>query len=189
MHGPDMTTLSLLSLLLGGGLLLLSHRMTNDERAHEFILGALSPLSVTRAACACLLAFGGVGIALALAVPEAENLASRLAAVGGVAAAVLVLVLAPRTPVVAPTRSAKEVREHESDDAEGIVGLTGTFVAPPTARALGRVVIRRGEKTVALAARPMTGVSPADRLDSVVIVDVYHGTALVAPVEREGPRA
>jgi hypothetical protein len=35
----------------------------------------------------------------------------------------------------------------------------------------------------------MTGVSAADRLDSVVIVDVYHGTALVAPVEREGPRA
>jgi hypothetical protein len=28
-----------------------------------------------------------------------------------------------------------------------------------------------------------------DRLDSVVIVDVYQGTALVAPVAREGPIA
>ena len=67
--------------------------------------------------------------------------------------------------------------------------MTGTFVAPPSARALGRVMIRRGEHTVAFAARPMVGVTGPDRWDSVVIVDVYHGTALVAPVEREGPRA
>ena len=187
MHGPTMTTLSLLSLLLGGGLLLLSHRMASDARAHDSIIGALSPLSVTRAACACLVAFGGIGLVLAFAVPEADNVASRLAAAAGVAAAVLVLVLTPR--VAAPTTDAKGASENAPDDAEEVVGLTGTFVAPQSARALGRVVIRRGEKTVALAARPMTGISPADRLDSVVIVDVYHGTALVAPVEREGPRA
>jgi hypothetical protein len=184
-----MTTLSLLSLLLGGGLLLLSHRMASDARAHDSIIGALSPFSVTRAACACLVAFGGVGLVLAFAVPEADNVASRLAAAAGVAAAVLVLVLTPRTSVAVPTTVAKEAPEQVPEDVEEIVGLTGTFVAPKTARALGRVVVRRGEKTVALAARPMSGVSPADRLDSVVIVDVYHGTALVAPVEREGPRA
>jgi hypothetical protein len=187
MHGPKMTPLSLLSLLLGGGLLLLSHRMASDARAHDSIIGALSPLSVTRAACACLVAFGGVGLILAFAVPEADNVASRLAAAAGVAAAVLVLVLTPRTSPT-PAGVAKEAPAHAPDDEE-IVGLTGTFVAPATARALGRVVIRRGEKTVAVAARPMTGVAPADRLDSVVIVGVYHGTALVAPVEREGPRA
>ena len=67
--------------------------------------------------------------------------------------------------------------------------MTGTFVASPSARALGRVVIRRGERTVAFAARPVVGVAGPERWDSVVIVDVYHGTALVAPVEREGPRA
>lgn len=184
-----MTTLSLLSLLLGGGLLLLSHRMASDARAHDSIIGALSPLSVTRAACACLVAFGGVGLLLAFAVPEADNVASRLAAAAGVAAAVLVLVLTPRTSVAGPTTRTKEAPDDAPDDVEEIVGLTGTFVASRSARALGRVVIRRGEKTVALAARPMSGVSPADRLDSVVIVDVYDGTALVAPVEREGPRA
>lgn len=183
-----MTTLSLLALLLGGGLLLLSHRMESDARAHDSILGALSPLSVTRAACACLVAFGGVGIILALAVTSIE-LAARLAAAAGLAAAVLVLVLTPR-PLVSPKSAitATTARAEPPDDAEGLVGMTGTFVAPPSARALGRVVIRRGERTVAFAARPVVGVAEPDRWDSVVIVDVYHGTALVAPVEREGPR-
>lgn len=185
-----MTTLSLLSLLLGGGLLLLSHRMQSDARAHDSIIGALSPLSVTRAACACLVAFGGVGIILSLAVPAADGLAARLAAAAGIAAAVLVLVLTPR-PVAAPKHATKTAAAETdpSEDEEGLVGMTGTFVAPPSARALGRVMIRRGERTVTFAARPVVGVTGPDRWDSVVIVDVYHGTALVAPVEREGPRA
>jgi uncharacterized membrane protein YeiB len=183
-----MTTLSLLSLLLGGGLLLLSHRMESDARAHDSIIAALSPLSLTRAACACLMAFGGVGIILSLALPRADALASRLAAAAGLAAAVLVLVLAPRTlPAASPVTEA--AGEEMSEDEEEIVGMTGTFFAPLSARALGRVVIRRGERTVAFAARPVVGVAAPDRWDSVVIVDVYHGTALVAPVEREGPRA
>lgn len=183
-----MTTLSLLSLLLGGGLLLLSHRMASDARAHDSIVGALSPLSVTRAACACLVAFGGVGIILALVLPDADSLVSRLAAAAGLAAAVLALVLTPR-PIVTRQSVPNLAQGDTSADDEGIVGMTGTFVASPSARALGRVVIRRGERTVAFAARPMVGVAGPERWDSVVIVDVYHGTALVAPVEREGPRA
>lgn len=183
-----MTTLSLLSLVLGGGLLLLSHRMESDARAHDSIIGAQTPLSVTRAACACLVAFGAVGIILALALPRADGLASRLAAGAGVAAAVLVLVLSPRALPVAATSAAEAEGEEMSEDDEGIVGMTGTFFAPPSARALGRVVIRRGERTVAFAARPVVGVAAPDRWDAVVIVDVYHGTALVAPVDREGPR-
>jgi hypothetical protein len=183
-----MTTLSLLSLLLGGGLLVLSQRMESDARAHDSIIGALSPLSVTRAACACLVAFGGVGIILSLAIPTADALASRLAAATGLAAAVLALVLTPR-PMVAAATAAPALRESEAvEDEEGLVGMTGTFVASPSARALGRVVVRRGERTVAFAARPVVGVTGPERWDSVVIVDVYHGTALVAPVEREGPR-
>ncbi len=184
-----MTTLFLLSGLLGGGLLLLSHRMESDARAHDSIIGALSPLSVTRAACACLVAFGGIGLVLVLAVPSMEGLAPRLAAAAGTAAAVLVLVLTPR-PVVATNRATPSPAglTDPAEDEEGLVGLTGKFVAPPSARALGRVMIRRGERTVAFNARPVVGVSEPDRWDSVVIVDVYHGTALVAPVEREGPR-
>lgn len=185
-----MTTLSLLSLLLGGGLLLLSHRMEGDARAHDSIIGALSPLSVTRAACACLMAFGGVGIILALAVPAADELAARLAAAAGIACAVLVLVLTP-PPVAAPNHAAKApaAGADPSEDEEALVGMTGTFVASQSARALGRVMVRHGERTVAYAARPVVGVTGPDRWDSVVIVDVYHGTALVAPVEREGPRS
>jgi hypothetical protein len=185
----EMTTLSLLSLLLGGGLLLLSHRMASDARAHDSIIGALSPLSVTRAACACLVAFGGVGVMLALILPDAESLISRLAAAAGLVAAVVALVLTPRQRVVVPNLARAAVQDDRSDDEEGIVGMTGTFVAPVTARALGRVMIRRGERTVAFAARPVVGVAGPERWDSVVVVDVYHGTALVAPVEREGPRA
>lgn len=184
-----MTTLSLLSLLIGGGLLLLSHRMESDARARDPIVGALSPLSVTRAACACLVAFGGVGLFLSLAVPSAEAFTPRLAAASGLAAAVLVLVLMPRPAVSAPPSAAPAVQEAPGDVEEALVGMTGTFVAAPSARALGRVMIRRGERTVAFAARPVVGVAAPDRWDSVVIVDVYHGTALVAPVEREGPRA
>ena len=183
-----MTTLSLLSLLLGGALLLLSHRMESDARAHDSIIGALSPFSVTRAACACLVAFGGVGIILTLAVPSIDSLAARLAAAAGIASAVLVLVLSPR-PVVVQQGVAETRHAEPTEDEEGLVGMTGTFVAPPSARALGRVVVRRGERTVAFAARPVVGVAEPDRWDSVVIVDVFHGTALVAPVEREGPRA
>jgi hypothetical protein len=184
-----MTTLSLLSLLLGGGLLLLSHRMESDARAHESIVGALSPFSVTRAACACLVAFGGVGIILALAVPLVDGVAARLAAASGLAAAVVVLVLTPRPAVASKNDVAVPTgRAEPVEDEEGLVGMTGTFVAPPSARALGRVVIRRGERTVAFAARPVIGATGPDQWDSVVIVDVYHGTALVAPVEREGPR-
>lgn len=183
-----MTTLSLLSLLLGAGLLLLSHRMEGDARAHDSIIGALSPFSVTRAACACLVAFGGVGLILALAVPSVDGLAARLAAAAGIASAVLVLVLSPR-PVVSPKGGVQTVQSEPTEDEEGLVGMTGTFVAPPSARALGRVVVRRGERTVAFAARPVVGATGPDRWESVVIVDVYHGTALVAPVEREGPRA
>ncbi len=183
-----MTTLSLLSLLLGGALLLLSHRMESDARAHDSIIGTLSPFSVTRAACACLVAFGGVGLILALAVPSIDGLAARLAAAAGIAAAVVVLVLSPR-PVVMQKSVAQSAPSEPTEDEEGLVGMTGTFVAPPSARALGHVVVRRGERTVAFAARPVVGVTGPDRWDSVVIVDVYHGTALVAPVEREGPRA
>jgi hypothetical protein len=181
-----MTTLSLLSLLLGGGLLLLSHRMESDARAHDSIIGALSPLSVTRAACACLVAFGGVGLILALSIPAADELAARLAAAAGIGAAVAVLVLTPRPPVVAQLPVVEPSRPDPVPDEEGLVGMTGTFVAPATARALGRVVIRRGERTVAFAARPVIGVAEPERWDAVVVVDVYRGTALVAPVEREG---
>lgn len=182
-----MTTLSLLSLLLGGGLLVLSHRMESDPHAHDPIIGALSPLSVTRAACACLVAFGTMGLMLGFGIPQAEGRASRLAAAAGIAAAMLVLLLTPRVPVVVPAVSPEAPTDDASEDEEEIVGMTGTFVAPQSARALGRVVIRRGERTVALAARPVVGVAAPERWHSVVIVDIYHGTALVAPVERDGP--
>ena len=184
-----MTPLSLLSLLLGAGLLLLAHRMESDTRAHDAIIGALSPLSVTRAACACLLVFGVIGIIVGFAVPLADAMASRLAAAAAVAAGVLVLVLTPRHPVVPERATAGAGREAAVADDEEIVGLTGTFEAPPSARALGRVVIKRGDQMVAFAARPVVGATGPQRWESVVVVDVYHGTALVAPVEREGPRA
>lgn len=184
-----MTPLSLFSLLLGAGLLLLAHRMESDARAHDAIIGALSPLSVTRAACACLLVFGGIGIIVGFAVPLADAMAARLAAAAGLAAGVLVLVLTPRHPIVQPRATAQATREAVVADDEEIVGLTGTFEAPLSARALGRVVIKRGDQTVAFAARPVVGASGPQRWESVVVVDVYRGTALVAPVEREGPAA
>lgn len=189
LHRRRMTTLSLLALLLGAGLLVLSHRMESDARAHDIIVGILSPLALTRAACACLLAFGGMGLLMSLALPSSDAMVSRLATGAGIAAAIVVLLIAPRQ---LPATVRLTERESEADVTHGddaIVGLTGTFVAPASARAPGRVVVRRGDETVAFAARPVVGSADTAAGDPVVIVDVFQGTALVAPVVRDGPRA
>lgn len=184
-----MTTLSLLALLLGAGLLVLSHRMDGDARAHEVIVGILSPLALTRAACACLLAFGGIGVLTSLALPSSDAVISRLATGAGIAAGMVVLLVAPRQ-LPAAVRLADRASEIEvTHGDEAIVGLTGTFVAPSTARAPGRVVVRRGDATVAFAARPVVGSTDTAAGDPVVIVDVFEGTALVAPVVRDGLNA
>jgi hypothetical protein len=185
-----MTTLSLLALLFGAGLLVLAHRMGGDVRAHDVIIGTLSPVSITRAACACLLAFGGTGILVTLAIPAADSAAARLASALGLGAAVVVLVISPRPGSAVPRVAGQNASVSPvAVDNDAIVGMTGTFVAARGARTAGRVVVRRGERTIEIAARPVIDAQPTQGGDAVVIVDVYQGTALVAPVVRDGAPA
>ena len=188
-----MTALSSLSLLLGVGLLLLSLRLEEDWRARDPVLGSLSPLAMTRAASACLVAFGGIGVTIALALPDSDRWAARVAMLAGVSAALVAIFFTARNATgarvlvepLAATNDLAELSEHVPDD-EGLVGLTGTFVAPASKRAAGRVLIRRGGRTLEIAAKPAGGVTAPDKWESVVVVEVFHGTALVAPVERDG---
>src|SRR5919106_5820054 len=97
-----MTALSSLSLLLGVGLLLLSLRLEEDWRARYPVLGSLSALAVTRAASACLVVFGGIGVAMALALPDSDRWAARAAMLAGVSAAIAAIFLTARAATVAP---------------------------------------------------------------------------------------
>ena len=182
-----MTALSSLSLLLGVGLLLLSLRLEEDWRARYPVLGSLSPLAVTRAASACLVAFGGIGVTVALALPESDRLAARMALVGGVSAAMLAIFVTSRASEMLPSITGPALGHDDGlADEDGLVGSTGTFVAPASERAAGRVLIRRGSRTLEIAAKPAGGVMIAAGWEPVVVVEVFQGTALVAPVEREG---
>lgn len=181
-----MTALSSLSLLLGVGLLLLSLRLEEDWRARSPVLGSLSPLAVTRAASACLVAFGGIGVSIALALPDSGRWAARMALLGGVSAAMLAILVTSRASDIARSIvSPALARADQASDEDGLVGSTGTFVAPASTRAAGRVLIRRGTRTLEIAAKPAGGVMIPGAWESVVVVDVFQGTALVAPVERE----
>jgi hypothetical protein len=183
-----MTALSSLSLLLGVGLLLLSLRLEEDWRARYPILGSLSPLAVTRAASACLVTFGGIGVAVALALPGSDRWAARTALLGGVGAAILALSVTSRASAIAPGVIAPTTAvDDEAADEDGLVGSTGTFVAPASSRSAGRVLIRRGSRTLEIAAKPAGGGMLPGAWEPVVVVEVFQGTALVAPVEREGP--
>ncbi len=179
-----MTALSSLSLLLGVGLLLLSLRLEEDWRARCPVLGSLSPLAVTRAASACLVAFGGIGVTIALAFPDSERWAARVALLAGVTAAMLAITVTSKVSAIAPTRISPVPGGDEDDDA--LVGSTGTFVAAASKRGSGRVLIRRGNRTLEIAAKPAGGVMVPAAWEPVVVVEVFQGTALVAPVEREG---
>jgi hypothetical protein len=181
-----MTALSSLSLFLGVGLLLLSLRLEEDWRARHPILGSLSPLAVTRAASACLVTFGGIGVSIALALPNSDRWAARMALLGGVGAASLAIFVTSRASVLASRPiSIAPVGDGQPADDDGLVGSTGTFVASASTRAAGRVLIRRGSRTLEIAAKPAGGVMAPGAWESVVVVDVFQGTALVAPVERE----
>jgi hypothetical protein len=181
-----MTALSSLSLLLGVGLLLLSLRLEEDWRARYPVLGSLSPLAVTRAASACLVAFGGIGVTIAVALPDSDQWAARMAMVGGVSAATLAIFVTSRASVDTPSMiSPALASDDQTSDDDGLVGSTGTFVAPASKRAAGRVLIRRGSRTLEIAAKPAGGVMVPNACESVVVVDVFQGTALVAPVQRD----
>jgi len=180
-----MTALSSLSLLLGVGLLLLSLRLEEDWRARYPVLASLSPLAVTRAASACLVAFGGIGVAIALAFPHSDRWAARVAMLAGVSAAAVAIFLTARPPATVMVKTVLAGHDQVADES-GLVGMTGTFVAPASKRAAGRVLIRRGSRTLEIAAKPAGGVIAPSAWGSVVVVEVFQGTALVAPVEREG---
>lgn len=66
---------------------------------------------------------------------------------------------------------------------QGFVGLPAEVTVPFNASGLGRVLVRRRDRTFELAARPFEPEGEPRGWKSVVVVDIDGGVALVAPLE------
>lgn len=76
----------------------------------------------------------------------------------------------------------EESGAHESD--QSFVGLAGRVTIPLSFGAPGKVLVRRGDRSFELLARPLGSDAEApDRWKSVVVVEMKGGTAVVAPLE------
>lgn len=173
-----MMPIYLVSLIVGGGLLLFS--LLGDFGHHEVDAGTdhgydgLKWLSL-RTITYFLFGFGATGAALSWAWPESSLLVVAIAAavglgVGGSSAAVFSYL------------RRDESGAHEGD--ESFVGLSGRVTIPLSRGAPGKVLVRRGDRAYELLAKPFgTDVHAPDRWTSVVVVEMRGGTAVVAPLE------
>ena len=70
----------------------------------------------------------------------------------------------------------------EADDS--FVGLTGTVSLPIGSGGMGKVLVRTGDRTYELIARPRDAADKnAPQWKSVIVVDMNRGTALVTPLD------
>ena len=70
----------------------------------------------------------------------------------------------------------------ESDDS--FVGLAGTMSLPFSSGGMGKVLVRRGDRSYELIARPRDAADrAAPQWKSVIVVEMHRGTALVTPVD------
>jgi hypothetical protein len=174
-----MLSLYIVSLIAGGGLLLVSlfgdivdHGDTVDHGHHGDAFHILSLRTATYFA----FGFGGVGAALSWAWDGNRSLlAAGLALLTGVGLAALV------------DLTFRYLRRTESGDRSGdtsFIGLSGRISIPLSHRRTGKVVVLRGERTVELLARPYEpGAEGPENWKAVVVVEMDGGTALVAPLD------
>ncbi|HJU90113.1 MAG TPA: hypothetical protein VJ672_12010 [Gemmatimonadaceae bacterium] len=176
-----MLGLYLFSLIVGGGLLLFSvlgdvgHHggdVAHADASHDhegFKLLSLRTLTYF------LFGFGATGAGLSWIWSGSGWLSFALAvtvglALGGTSAAVF-----------------QYLRRADSGAREGdqsFVGLAGRVTIPLSRGAPGKVLVRRGDRSFELLARPLGADAEApDRWKSVVVVEMHGGTAVVAPLE------
>jgi hypothetical protein len=170
-----MATLYWLSLVVGGGLALLSlfgdllHFDMSDFHADTDAWHILS----LRTGTYFLFAFGATGLLAGATGAGAITAFVGAAFAGGTAAALSTAVF-------------RYLRRSESGgvpEDSSLVGLAGRVVLPLSAGGTGKVVVTRGGREIELLARPFDGApeTPVETWTDVVVVEVSSGTALVTP--------
>jgi hypothetical protein len=69
------------------------------------------------------------------------------------------------------------------DADDSFIGLTGQVTLPFSAGGLGKVLLRRGDRTFELIAQPHHESQAHKNWKAVVVVDMKRGTAIVSPVD------
>ena len=176
-----MFSLYLFALIVGGALLLFS--LFGDSEHSEADLshdGGHSPaqwLSI-RTLMYFLFVFGGVGAILSRTWPPATA-----PVVFGIAA------LAGAGIGAAVSAAFGYLRRTDSgyrDSDDSFVGLTARVSVPLAPDRSGKILVKRGERTFDLLARPYdraAGATPMPDWKEVIIVEMARGTAVVAPVD------
>lgn len=170
-----MATLYWLSLVVGGGLALLSlfgDLLHLDMPDFHPDVGAWHILSL-RAGTYFLFAFGATGLLLGASGAGGSTAFVGASFAGVVGAAMSMAVF-------------RYLRSSESGGVptdESLVGLSGHVVLPLTAGGTGKVVVSRGGREIELLARAFDAGSgpPVETWTEVVIVEVTAGTAFVTP--------
>lgn len=177
-----MMTLYLFSALLGGGLLLFSMFGGDSDAGGELDIeagdgggDALRWLSL-RTATYFLFVFGGVGAALSATWHGVTApLVAVIAAVSGAGVAALVSALF------------RYLRRTDSGDRGGderLIGLSGRLTVPFGESGTGKVLLLTASRSLELMARPFDAASGDPAFwTTVIVVEMDHGTALVAPLE------
>lgn len=177
--------LYLFSLVVGGGLLLLSMLgnvlggdLPHDAGIDADLDGGGTKLLSLRTATYFLFGFGGVGTALSwLWEGEGAGLAFGLALGSGT-------VLGGLASLVFRYLRASESGAQETEAS--FVGLLGTVTVPLSEHGMGKVLVHRGTRVIELMARPHGGGGAGtEQWTQVVIVEMERGTALVAPYSED----
>jgi hypothetical protein len=172
-----MFALYLFALAVGGAMLLFS-LVGGDGHDHDLAhgLGGHNPLQwlSLRSLMYFLFVFGGVGAVLSRTWPA------------GAAPVVLLLSTGAGLTVGAAVSAAfaylRRTDSGSRDSDDSFVGLTGRMTLPFGQSGIGKVLVGRGDRTFELLARPFdrAGGDPS-AWQSVVVMEMHRGTAVVAP--------
>ena len=175
-----MFSLYLFSLIIGGGLIVYS--LVGGHDGHDAGHGhdghghdAVKWLSF-RTITYFLFVFGGIGAALTKTWPGGTwPLILLFSIVAGVGVGALVS--------LAFDYLRKTDSGHRDTDAT-FVGLTGAVTLPIRSGGMGKILVKRGDRTYELLARPLDAAAKgASHWKSVVVVEMSGGTAVVAPTD------
>lgn len=167
-----MFMLFIFAMVVGGALLLVS-ALGGDANDGDVSQGIFEWLSL-RTLTYFLFVFGGVGAVLARSWP-----AAAAPIVFGVALAAGIGVATAASLTFGYLR---RTSSGDRDSDESFVGLTGRVSVPFPSNGTGKVLVERGDRSFELLARPLDGAAgDPSRWQSIVIVEMRRGVALVAP--------
>jgi membrane protein implicated in regulation of membrane protease activity len=173
-----MLAIYLFAAALGGGLLAFSllggHDGSADDPGHgDNPFDFLSIRTLTY----FLFVFGGVGAVLTWSWRSAASpLILLLATASGLVIGAL---------VAATFGYLRRTDSGAHDGEESFVGLTARVTLPIANGGIGKILVRRGDRTFELMARPHDQEAAAAAADwtSVIVVEMNRGTAMIAPLD------